>query len=179
MAAPSKEQRKAILRGEIGTLKSDIRVHRVPNPFYSPEHSGESWNPPKIKAYVNINESAVGTLYSRGHINEAQWAAAGRFRKYWERSGAKGTIAIDYAREQVDGGKAIEPLPDSMIDAVQRLNECRPVLGRKVFDLMIKVVGQGMEMADIAKTQREKTTYSDYIKDGLNELAEHWGYKTQ
>ncbi|MBB5091283.1 hypothetical protein HNQ68_001824, partial [Pseudochrobactrum saccharolyticum] len=32
MAAPSKEQRKAISRGEVGTLKSDIRVHRVPNP---------------------------------------------------------------------------------------------------------------------------------------------------
>lgn len=178
MAAPSKEQRKAISRGEVGTLKSDIRVHRVPNPFYSPDHSGESWNPPKIKAYVNIKESAVGTLYSRGHINDAQWAAAGRFRQYWERSGAKGTIAIDYGREQVDGGKGIDPLPDSMIDAVQRLNECKPVLGRKAFDLMIKVVGQGMEIKDLAESQRDRKTIGDYIKDGLDELAVHWGYKT-
>jgi hypothetical protein len=44
---------------------------------------------------------------------------------------------------------------------------------------MIKVVGQGMEIADIAKTQREKTTFSDYIKDGLEELSVHWGYKTR
>ncbi len=179
MAAPSKEQRKAISRGEVGTLKSDIRVHRVPNPFYSPDHSGESWNPPKIKAYVNIKESAVGTLYSRGHINDAQWAAAGRFRQYWERSGAKGTVAIDYGRAQVDGGKSIDPLPDSMIDAVQRLNECKPVLGRKVFDLMIKVVGQGMEIKDLAANHRERTTLGDYLKDGLDELAVHWGYRTQ
>jgi hypothetical protein len=128
---------------------------------------------------VNIKESAAGTLYSRGHIKDAQWAAAGRFRQYWERSGAKGTIAIDYSREQVDGGKSIDPLQDSMVDAVRQLNECRPVLGRKAFDLMIKVVGQGMEIADIAKTQREKTTYSDYIKDGLDALAVHWGYKTR
>ncbi len=55
----------------------------------------------------------------------------------------------------------------------------RCILGRKVFDLMIAVVGQGMEIADIAKTQREKTTYSDYLKDGLDALADHWGYKTR
>lgn len=83
----------------------------------------------------------MGTLYSRGHINDAQWTAADRFRQYWEWSSAKGTIAIDCGREQVDGGKGIDPLPDSMIDAVQGLNECKPVLGRKAFDLMIKVVG--------------------------------------
>ena len=121
----------------------------------------------------------MGTLYSRGHINDAQWAAAGRFRQYWEQSGAKGTVAIDYGRELVDGGKGIDLLPDSMIDAVQRLNECKPVLGHKAFDLIIKVVGQGMEIADIAITQREKTTYSDYIKDGLDVLAVYRGYKTQ
>lgn len=179
MAAPSKQQRKAITRGEVGNLKSDVHVHRVPNPYYVPNHAGASWNPQKISAFVNIRESAIGTLYSRGHIDDAQWAAAGRFRQYWERSGAKGAIAIDYGRERVDGGKGIDPLPDSMIDAVQHLNECKPILGRKAFDLMIAVVGQGMEIADIAKTQREKTTYSDYLKDGLDALADHWGYKTR
>jgi hypothetical protein len=40
MAELSKEQHRAISRGEVGTLKSDIRVHRVPNPFYSADHSG-------------------------------------------------------------------------------------------------------------------------------------------
>lgn len=79
----------------------------------------------------------------------------------------------------MDGGKGIDPLPDSMIDAVQRLNECKPVLGRKAFDLMIKVVGQGMEIKDMAESQRDRKTIGDYIKDGLDELAVHWGYKTQ
>lgn len=179
MAAPSKAQSKAISRGEVGSLKSEVRVHRVPNPFYSPDHSGETWNPQKIKAFVNIKESAIGTLYSRGHINDAQWAAAGRFRNCWEQSGAKGASAIDYGYEQVDGGKAIDPLPDRVVEAVQQLNACKPVLGKKAFDLMIAVVGQGMEIKDIAETHRERMTLSDYLKDGLDALAVHWRYKTQ
>lgn len=179
MAAPSKAQRKAISRGEVGSLKSEVRVHRVHNPFYTADHAGEAWNPQKVKAFVNIKESAIGTLYSRGHINDAQWRAAGRFRLYWEKSGAKGASAIDYGHEQVDGGKAIDPLPDRVVEAVQQLNACKPVLGAKAFRLMIAIVGQGMEFNDLAETQRERKTLSDYIKDGLDELAVHWGYKTQ
>lgn len=164
---------------EPGSLKSTVRVREAPNPHFNPAQQPSRSNPIKVEALVNIRESAVGTLYARGHINDAQWAAAGRFRMYWEQSGAKGAIAIDYGRVQVDGGKAIDPLPDRVVEATQHLNSCLPVLGKRTFDIMIKVVGQGMEIADIATTQREKTTFSDYIKDGLEELAVHWGYKTR
>jgi len=43
---------------------------------------------------------------------------------HWEQSGAKGAIAIDYGRVQVDGGKGIDPLADRVVDATQQLNEC-------------------------------------------------------
>lgn len=162
---------------EIGSLKSDVRERDVPNPYFNSAHRASVTNPAKVKAFVNIRESAVGTLYQRGHINDAQWAAAGRFRMYWEQSGAKGVVAIDYRRAQVDGGKMQDPLSDRVVEAVQHLNNCLPVLGKRTFDLMIKVVGQGMEIADIAVTQREKKTFSDYIKDGLDDLSVHWGYK--
>ena len=164
---------------EPGSLKSTVRLCGTPNPHFNPAHQPSRLNPIKVKALVNIKESAVGTLYARGHINDGQWAAAGRFRMCWEQSGAKGAIAIDYGRVQVDGGKGVDPLPDRVVDATQQLNECSYVLGKRTFDIMIKVVGQGMEIADIAKTQREKTTLSDYIKDGLEELAVRWGYKTR
>ncbi|MCX2699241.1 hypothetical protein [Ochrobactrum chromiisoli] len=164
---------------EPGSLKATVRLCGTPNPHFNPAQQPSRLNPIKVKALVNIKESAVGTLYARGHINDAQWAAAGRFRMCWEQSGAKGAIAIDYGRVQVDGGKAIDPLPDRVVDATQQLNDCIPVLGKRTFDIMVKVVGQGMEITDIAKTQREKTTFSDYIKDGLEELAVHWGYKTR
>lgn len=164
---------------ELGSLKSDVRECDVANPYFNSAHRASSSNPAKVRAFVNIRESAVGTLYKRGHISEAQWAAAGRFRMYWEKSGAKGTVAIDYRRVQVDGGKMQDPLSDRTVDAVQRLNDCMPVLGRRTFELMVKVVGQGMEIADIAQTQREKKTFSDYLKDGLEDLAAHWGYKNK
>ncbi len=95
-----------------------------------------------------------------------KWAAAGRFWMLWERSGAKGAIAID-------------PSPDLVVKATHHLDNCLPILGERTFDIMIKVVGQGMEIVDIAQTQREKTTFIDYIKDDLQELAVHWGYKTR
>ncbi|OYR15441.1 hypothetical protein CEV32_4713 [Brucella rhizosphaerae] len=44
---------------------------------------------------------------------------------------------------------------------------------------MIAVVGQDMKIEDLAKTQRKKTTFSDYMKHGLDELAVHLGYKTR
>lgn len=72
VAAASKQQRKAIARSEVGSLKSDVRVFNVANPFYEPRHAGASGNPPKISVYVNIRESAVGVLYARGHIYKAQ-----------------------------------------------------------------------------------------------------------
>lgn len=68
----------------------------------------------------------------------------------------EGASAIDYGHEKVDGGKTVDPLPDRAVEAVQQLNACKPVLGRKAFNLMIAVVGQGMEIKDIVESQRDR-----------------------
>lgn len=67
----------------------------------------------------------------------------------------------------------------SLVEATQHLNGCRKLLGKRTYDLMIKVVGQGMEIKNMADNHRERTTLGDYLKNGLNDLAVHWGYKTQ
>ncbi|MBB2699177.1 UNVERIFIED_ORG: hypothetical protein GGE63_004287 [Rhizobium esperanzae] len=57
---------------------------------------------------VNIKESAITMLASRGRIDAAQLAAATRFRAMWEAM-CRSTRAIDYGAEPVDGGGHADP----------------------------------------------------------------------
>ncbi|WP_206615942.1 hypothetical protein [Rhizobium sp. WSM1325] len=50
-------------------------------------------------------------------INEAQLAAATRFRSLYEAMGGAGTGSFDYSREPVDGGGSREPLTEQQIRA--------------------------------------------------------------
>jgi hypothetical protein len=159
--------------------KEKIESIYVDNPFYSKAHDGEGTNPVKIKAQINIKESAIATLAARKHINEAQVAAATRFRSLWESMGGAGAGSFDYSREHVDGGGAREPLTERQIRAGLELKYAREVLGVRAYDIMSKIAGQGYAIQELAKSHRERTTLTDYLKDGLDELARKWGYENR
>ena len=72
-----------------------------------------------------------------------------------------------------------DPIPDRVIDAARELSACVPVLGRRTYTLIHRVVGQGLQIKDIAETHREKTTLADCLRHGLEDLAEHWSLKTR
>ncbi|MGO6791498.1 hypothetical protein ACCS70_34085 [Rhizobium ruizarguesonis] len=57
-----------------------MRAVTVANPYYSPSHDGYASNPRTVQAFVNLKESAITMLASRGRIDAAQLAAAMRFR---------------------------------------------------------------------------------------------------
>ncbi|MGQ3215772.1 hypothetical protein [Shinella sp.] len=149
----------------------------VDNPYYSKANDGESANPVKIRAERNIKESAIVTLAARKHIDEYQLAAANRFRSLWEAMGGAGAGSFDYSRERVDGGGATEPLTERQIRAGQELKHCRETLGVRAYDIMSKIAGEGHAIQELAKTHRERTTLTDYLKDGLDDLARNWGYQ--
>lgn len=157
--------------------KEQVATVFVDNPFYSRAHDGEDANPIKIKAQINIRESAIATLAARKHIDEAQVAAATRFRSLWEAMGGAGAGSFDYSREHVDGGGASEPLTERQIRAGMELKRCRETLGVRAYEIMSKIAGQGHAIQELAKTHRERTTLTDYLKDGLDELAKVWGYQ--
>ncbi len=156
--------------------KAKLQAVYVDNPYYSSAHDGEGANPVKIKAVVNIRESAITTLAARKHIDASQKAAADRFRSLWEALGGAGAGSFDYSREQVDGGGAREALTERQIEAGMELKRAKAVLGNKAYDIMSKVAGQGYAIQELATTHRERTTLTDYLKDGLDELARNWGY---
>lgn len=165
--------------GMVWQPKIKVKTVTVDNPFYSKAHQGAGANPVKIKAQMNIRESAIVTLAARKQINEAQLAAATRFRALYEAMGGAGTGSFDYSREPVDGGGSREPLTERQIRAGQELKRCREILGVKAYDIMSKVAGQGYAIGELAKSHRERTTLADYLKDGLDEMARNWGYENR
>ncbi|MBY3361254.1 hypothetical protein HFN97_26130 [Rhizobium laguerreae] len=158
-----------------------IKVEKVTidNPFYSKAHQGIEANPVKIQAQMNIRESAIVTLAARKQINEAQLAAATRFRALYEAMGGAGAGSFDYSREPVDGGGMREALTEQQIRAGQELKRCREILGIRAYDIMSKVAGQGYAIGELANSHRERTTLADYLKDGLDEMARNWGYENR
>jgi len=156
--------------------KAKLQQVYVDNPYYSKSHDGEGSNPVKIKASVNIKESAITTLAARKLIDDSQKEAADKFRRLWEAMGGAGAGSFDYSREPVDGGGAREPLTERQIRAGMELKRAQEVLGVRAYDIMSKIAGQGYAIQELAKTHRERTTLTDYLKDGLDELARTWGY---
>lgn len=159
--------------------KEKVQTVYVDNPYYSKDHAGEGSNPVKIKATINVKESAIITLATRKHIDESQLAAANKFRSLWEAMGGAGAGSFDYSREHVDGGGAPEPLTERQIRAGQELKRCRDTLGVRAYDIMVKVAGEGHAVQELAKTHRERTTLTDYLKDGLDEMAKNWGFQNR
>lgn len=162
-------------RNHIGHLKAEVRTAEMPNPYFAPEHREDSTNPKTIDAYVNIRESAVETLYSRGVLDRAQKRAADRFRSTWEAMGGAGAGAMDYSRDVVDGGAPREDINARRLDAGKELKRCRHLLGARIYDLVCKVCGQGLSLTEISEAKRDRLTAADNLRNGLNDLAEMWG----
>lgn len=74
--------------------KARLRPTLVENPYFSRAHPADSKNPRSIPAMVNVRESAITTLASRGVLDAAQVAAADRFRALFEAMGGKGAGAL-------------------------------------------------------------------------------------
>lgn len=156
------------------TRKLDLVMDKVDNPYFTASHRESESNPRRVNAVKNIRESAVETLYARGKLDKAQKAAADKFRQLWEACG--GTIAaLDYGREPVDGGGRTDPLPERRANAGRELARCRSLLGKRLYDLVCRVCGQGHALSDLGADGRFKKTAADNLRDSLDDLASMWG----
>ncbi|AJD41266.1 hypothetical protein C9413_24315 [Rhizobium sp. SEMIA 4085] len=156
-----------------------LRPTLVENPYFSRAHPADSANPRTIPAIVNIRESAITTLASRGVLDAAQVAAADRFRALFEAMGGKGASAIDYGREHVDGGKARDPITERQVNAGKELARCRALLGVRMYRLVSAVCGEGFALTELLASKRERLTGADMLRMGLDDLAGLWGIATR
>jgi hypothetical protein len=180
MRAHRKIRKAEALTGfeEVGHRHAKIKVVEIDNPHFSAVHAGSPGNPKTITAAMNLRESPVALMAAKGHLEMHHVQAANKFRKLWERLGGSGAGSFDYSREPVDGGGAREPITDTQIEAGLILKLCQTVIGTRAFRIVEAVCGEGRSIADISPSKREKTTNADYLRNALDDLASHWGYKT-
>jgi hypothetical protein len=105
---------------------------------------------------VNIPESPLGWLYSRGMISQRQFDAGERLRWDWERAqlAPRQTMAWDAAPvARGRGGGAYGPdLNGSQLDAKRRFNAAVEAVGPGLSEILWRIVcaGEGMREAETA-----------------------------
>lgn len=163
----------------IGHSKADVRMVEIDNPHFSRTHTGSPGNPKTITAAINLRESPIAMMAAKGHLETHQVEAAIKFRRLWETLGGAGAGSSDYAKEPVDGGGARDPITDHQIDAGLELKACSLVIGRRAYDIVEKVAGEGRTITELGSSHRERTTLADYLRNALEDLSEHWGYRNR
>lgn len=176
MPAPSKRK----LRPAADPHRT-LRAVTVDNPYYSRAHAGDATNPRVIPAIINIKESAITMLYSRGRLDDAQLAAATKFRALWE-TVCRGTRAIDYGREPVDGGRLADPIGERQMHAADQLRRVHPLLGEQGYWLVSRICGEGYSLGEVVRpgaSKRAKLNAADDLRSCLDTLCGLWGIATR
>lgn len=155
--------------------KLELHSQFVDNPDWRPDLEGEKGFPRKVKATVNVRESAVGTLAARKLIDQSQAEAAIRFRRHWEATGGVGAQAIDYSRDKVDGGQIADPIDIKQMRAARHLAEAERTLGERNYALVRSVCGEGKAMTELYQEKRDRLTATDNLRMSLDDLARIWG----
>jgi hypothetical protein len=153
-----------------GRVVADI----VDNPYAS--------GPLRIDVTRSIRDDPLAGLFSRRHIDAAQFHAGRRWQHYYETAGIGMVRALDPLKEPVDGGGANPAgFTDAQHKAFHKLKHARAMLGLAGYQLVREVLGDGLEIQAIAKrrgylTQRDAIYLGKRFRECLETLAVGWGY---
>jgi hypothetical protein len=138
----------------------------------------------KTIATVNVRESAIDHMRSRGRVDETQAAVADRFRKMWELAAIGRQRGIDYDNAGGGGGKISDPLTDALVRAGRDLAQCMQRLGMVRSKILVSIVGEGARIEDVAKDwaraggivggTRAEGYVTGTLIDAIDELAGLW-----
>ena len=111
---------------------------------------------PARSVMINIAESPLGWLFSRGLVTQRQFDAGERLRSDWERAQLAPRVTMSWDAAPLAsgrGGSAPEPdLSGSQIDARRRFSDAVASVGPGLSDILWRVVcaGEGMRDAESA-----------------------------
>lgn len=135
-------------------------------------------------AIVNVRESSIDHMHSRGRIDAAQNEAGQRFRKLWERAAVGRNQAMDTTKETVDGGGFVDPISDDLVKASIELSRVMAALGPIGSKLLISIVGEGRIISEAAKDwsrsggavrgDRAEGYITGRMIEALDELVSFW-----
>jgi hypothetical protein len=135
-------------------------------------------------AKVNVRESSIDHMHSRGRIDASQKQAGDRFRKLWEMASVGRNQAMDTTKEPVDGGGAGDPISDDLIRASLELSRVMRELGPVGSRLLVSLVGEGRRVEDVASDwsqtggglsgKRAEGYVSGRMVEALDDLVRLW-----
>jgi len=167
----------------LATGDMELVERDVADPHFNPAYSRKK-KPETVTVQVNIRESSIAQMHARGQIDDAQQVAADRFRSVFERAGLSGVQGMDTTRERVDGGQRHAGYTDTRLDAARELSLLARELGKIGYPVCILVCGERLSVRDTARRmlgqppkKRELEYYGRLLRDHLDLLCFHWGYK--
>ena len=105
---------------------------------------------------VNVVESPLGWLLSRGHLSNRQYDAGERLRADWERAQLAPNVTMSWDAAPIGrrrGGSTLGPdLSGAQIDARRRFDSAIAAAGPGLSDILWRIVcaGEGMRDAETA-----------------------------
>lgn len=138
----------------------------------------------KITVFRQTRGDPLGRLHAHHQIDDAQYLAGRRYQRDLELAG-RGAKAIDPTKEAVDGGCAIDPLPNSQVEATARLVAVHAVLGRQMQGALDGVLMAGLHVEHMAiqmfgrPGDRWANYYGRMFRDALDMLAVEYGLATR
>lgn len=175
MAAKQKAGRQGITR-----VAADVE-----DPEAKPPRRGSPRRPRTIRVEVNIRESSIAQMFARDQIDEAQMRAADRFRALYERAGLSGIRSPDITRDRVDESRVPDAVPPGRLDAARELGRLAGELGKVGYPVCVLVCGDRLSVRQTAERflgrpakKRELDYYGRLLRDHLDLLCRHWGYKS-
>jgi len=163
--------------------KTELVEREVADPGFDPAYS-TSGKVETVTVLVNVRESSVAQMHARGQIDDAQKVAADRLRAVFERAGLSGVKAMDPTRERVDGSRTRDSMTDTRLDAARELSVLARELGKIGFPVCVLICGDRLSVREMAQrmlgrpaNKRELSYYGRLLRDHLDILCFHWGYK--
>jgi hypothetical protein len=142
----------------------------------------------RYSAKVNVRESAIAHMVSRGRINASQEAAGERFRKLWEMARIGRAIGVDPAKEYVDGGGIGDPMTDELVRAGRELAKAVRAAGSVGSKLLMDIVGEGKLIERVATDwsdsggpvsgRRAEGYVTGRLIEALDDLVRVWGLES-
>lgn len=139
----------------------------------------------RYHAKVNVRESAIAHMASRGRLDPTQIQAGEKFRKLCELASIGRQHSIDFEAQGRSIGKISgDPFTESLVRAGRELNDAVHRLGPVYSAILLQVVGEGRLIADVARGwagaggivsgARAEGYITGTLIDGIDALVEIW-----
>jgi len=157
----------------------------VDNPYFQRGYAETKSNVRKIP--VAVGNDVLWGMLSRNQIDRAQFDAGREYQRIYERATIGGVKAIDPGKVKVDViGHQPAPPSNDVIDAESKLKEIRRELGPTYPVLLLRVLGEGESIAQLAarsckerNLDFERKYLGRQFKEALECLADLWGLTTR